>query len=219
MNKVLVFDLDDTLYKEIDFVISAFNYITEYLWKRNRVDVSNLAAELVKKKDFLLYDEIISKLEISQHDFTLEKYLELYRFHYPKLDINNNLITMLKDLKENGFILGLITDGRSITQRNKLHSLQITDFFDSIIISEENGFSKPHSFNYQQIEAQYIDSDVFLYIGDNTDKDFNYPLINDKWRSICVLDNGLNIHPQDSEFLIQNQIETIKEITNLRDIL
>ena len=62
MNKVLVFDLDDTLYKEIDFVISAFNYITEYLWKRNRVDVSKLAAELVEKKDFILYDEIISKL-------------------------------------------------------------------------------------------------------------------------------------------------------------
>ena len=126
---------------------------------------------------------------------------------------------MLKDLKENGFILGLITDGRSITQRNKLHSLQITNFFDSIIISEENGFSKLHSFNYQQIEAQYIESDVFLYIGDNTNKDFNYPLINDKWISICVLDNGLNIHPQDSEFLIQNQIETIKEITNLKDVL
>ena len=126
---------------------------------------------------------------------------------------------MLKDLKENGFILGLITDGRSITQRNKLQSLQISDFFDSIIISEENGFSKPHPFNYQQIEARYIKSDVFLYIGDNTDKDFNYPLINEKWRSICVLDNGLNIHPQDSEFLIQNEIETIKEITNLRDIL
>lgn len=219
MSKVLVFDLDDTLYKEIDFVISAFNYITEYLWRRNRIDISELAAELIKKKEFILYDEINSKLEISQHDFTLEKYLELYRFHYPKLNTNNNLITMLKDLKKNGFIIGLITDGRSITQRNKLRSLQIIDLFDTIIISEENGFSKPHYFNYQLFESKYIESEVFFYIGDNTDKDFNYPLINDKWRSVCVLDNGLNIHPQDSRFLIQNRIETIKEITNLRDIL
>ena len=90
MNKVLVFDLDDTLYKEIEFVSSAFNYITEYMWLRNRIDISSLAKDLINDKRITLYDEMMLKFDVSPQDFTLEKYLELYRFHYPKLNINKN---------------------------------------------------------------------------------------------------------------------------------
>lgn len=219
MNKVLVFDLDDTLYKEIEFVSSAFNYITEFLWLRNRIDISSLAKDLIKDKRITLYDEMMLKFDISPQDFALEKYLELYRFHYPKLNVNKNLIELLKNLKKDGFKTGLITDGRYVTQRNKLNSLQIINFFDTIIISEQTGISKPHPHNYKLIESKFIESDVFYYIGDNTDKDFIYPSKNKKWLSICVLDNGLNIHKQDSKFIFDNHIETISEITKLKEAL
>ena len=39
-NNVVVFDLDDTLYKEIDFVKSAYIYINSYINSRYNLDLS-----------------------------------------------------------------------------------------------------------------------------------------------------------------------------------
>ena len=37
-NSHVVFDLDDTLYKEIDFVKSAYNYVNTYINNRYKID-------------------------------------------------------------------------------------------------------------------------------------------------------------------------------------
>jgi putative hydrolase of the HAD superfamily len=45
----------------------------------------------------------------------------------------------LKQLKANGYKLGLITDGRSISKRKKIKALNIEKYFEYILISEEFG--------------------------------------------------------------------------------
>ena len=220
MNKgVIVFDLDDTLYKEEDFVISAFEVICEFILKRYHIDIEFLIEDLINSKNYNLYDAIIERTKLSSTEFTLEKYLTLYRFHYPKLMFDQLNLNLLNNLK-NDYYLSIITDGRSITQRNKIRSLGINRIIDDLIISEETGFEKPHPHNFKIIEKKYSDCNQLYYIGDNTSKDFNYCLGNTKlWSPICLLDNGRNIHKQDLKGFKNSELLIINELTEILTFL
>jgi putative hydrolase of the HAD superfamily len=196
-NTCIVFDLDDTLYSEIDYLKSAFSYI---------------AAEIAPESVKLVYDEMINTYisggdtfkfiteKYSEKNLTIEKLLYLYRNHYPKISLREGVLEMLIAIKKRNGRTGIITDGRSITQRNKIKALGLEEYFDKIVISEEFGSQKPadslfESFVENGIEAQYY------YIGDNIYKDFISPK-KLKWCCIGVLDKN-NIHSQNlSDFSI-----------------
>jgi putative hydrolase of the HAD superfamily len=65
----------------------------------------------------------------------------LYRNHYPSINLTSENENLLKQLKANGYKLGLITDGGSIQQRNKIKALILRNF-EYILISEEFGTEK-----------------------------------------------------------------------------
>ena len=90
--------------------------------------------------------------------------------------------------------MSLITDGRSITQRNKLRALGIESFFKNIVISEEVNSEKPSEYNFRMVMYNKI-AENYIYIADNPKKDFITP---NKlgWTSICLLDRGHNVHEQ-----------------------
>ena len=67
----------------------------------------------------------------------------------------------------------IITDGRSISQNNKIKALGLSHLAQNIIISEETGYKKPHVNNFKIIEKVYPDK-KFLYIADNTSKDLYF---------------------------------------------
>ena len=88
-------------------------------------------------------------------------------------------------------ILGLLTDGRSISQRNKLSAMGITSLFDEILISEEFGSEKPCEDNYLFFQNKYSTNDC-VYFGDNFGKDFVTPN-RLGWKTIGLLDDGLSL--------------------------
>ena len=100
----------------------------------------------------------------------------------------------LEKLLSLGIEMSLITDGRSITQRNKLRALGIESFFKSIIISEEVKSEKPSENNFRMV-MNSKSKENYIYIADNPKKDFITP---NKlgWTSICLLDRGQNVHKQ-----------------------
>ena len=51
-NSHIVFDLDDTLYKEIDFVKSAYIYINSYINSRYNLDLSKSIEKCVENRIF-----------------------------------------------------------------------------------------------------------------------------------------------------------------------
>ena len=108
----------------------------------------------------------------------------------------------------------IITDGRSISQNNKIKALGLSHLAQNIIISEETGFEKPHVNNFKIIEKVYPDK-KFLYIADNTSKDFLAPNTL-KWDTVCLLDNGQNIHKQNfdlqTKYLPKIKINHLKEL-------
>ena len=95
-------------------------------------------------------------------------------------------------IKANKGKLGIITDGRVKTQTAKIKALGITKLFDTIIISEAIGTEKPNKANFKAIENALVGSSYY-YIADNLKKDFIAPNAMG-WKTIGLIDNGLNIH-------------------------
>jgi len=211
-NTHIVFDLDDTLYKEINFVKSAYIYINSYINFRFNLDLSNNIKKCLDG-EVNFFDLINSKLYPDQ-SFPIEKYLELYRFHYPQISFSHDTTVFLKTILSHNIDFSIITDGRSISQRNKIKALGLYDLVKNIIISEETGFEKPHLNNFKLLERIYPDKKL-VYIADNTSKDFLAPnLLN--WNTICLLDNGENIHRQNFDLNFE-YLPKIK-VNNLTDI-
>ena len=84
----------------------------------------------------------------------------------------NKLILIKKHFKN----LILITNGRKITQRNKIKSLKINNFFKKIIISDEIGVKKPNKLIYKKILDQYRNANK-VFIGDNLYIDLITPIM------------------------------------------
>ena len=211
-NTHIVFDLDDTLYKEIDFVKSAYIYINDYLKLRFKLDLSS-GIEKCINENINFFDFINSKLSLRKR-LSIEKYLELYRFHYPNISLSDDKTIFLRELTRKNVEFSIITDGRSISQRNKIHSLGLSNSVKKIIISEETGFEKPDFHNFKLIEDLHIGK-KFLYVADNTSKDFVAPnALN--WDTCCLLDNGQNIHKQNFalniEYMPKKRIKSFKEL-------
>lgn len=187
-NKYFIFDLDDTLFYEIDYLKSAY------------IEIANML------RDETLYSEMLSWYESNlnvfeiiekNYNFSKSELISLYRLHIPNLNLNDGTFNLLQKIKSKGHLLGLITDGRSITQRNKLKSLQIESLFDQIIISEEFGSTKPCLKNYEVFKQKNVTD--YFYIADNVSKDFISP---NKlgWKTVCLIDKGFNIHKQSFDF-------------------
>lgn len=195
-NTIVCFDIDDTLYKERDFVLSAYDEVSAYL--SARFDI---------RKD-ILYKLMVEAIERGlpplqyvssaiKRDVPLSECLNVYRRHVPNISLDKQTILVLRTLKERGCTLGLITDGRSITQRNKIAALGLSDYIDDtdIIISEEVCSEKPSQRNYRPFMDRYPQG-RYVYVADNIEKDFIAPNMLG-WTTICLLDNGKNIHRQD----------------------
>jgi putative hydrolase of the HAD superfamily len=189
---VVVFDLDDTLYKEVEYLKSAFREIAQVLKKETGQNLLERMMGLYRD-DKEVFGTIIKEYQIQT--YTQNDLIEIYRNHKPDLHLEDHIADKLNEIKNSGIATGLITDGRSHTQRNKLESLGLQDYFDEVLISEEFGREKPDPGTFEYIENK-LQGEGYVYIADNIQKDFIAPN-NLGWNTVCLLEDGTNIHPQN----------------------
>lgn len=202
--KVVCFDLDDTLYKEIDYLKSAYREIATYAASYCSGCSDSPMILAVKAYNIMLtaYKEgqnAFERLNVFLGiDLPISEYVQIYRMHKPKICLSDDVVYTLNTLKASGCIIGLITDGRSLQQRNKIEALGLRRWIadEDIIISEEFGSEKPAYANYEYFMRRYPACYDFTYVGDNLKKDFIAP---NKlgWQTVCMKDDGRNIHKQD----------------------
>ncbi|MDE5875906.1 MAG: HAD family hydrolase [Muribaculaceae bacterium] len=200
---VVVFDLDDTLYDEVDFVLSGIEAILLLLGNIEGVDTDEcrrVMYEAVNRHENH-YSALESYLDHNgiRSQVNMEYIVTALRNHYPcHIELRPGMRQTLENLYKHGVILGLLTDGRSVTQRHKIESLGIGHYFDSeaIRISGETGVDKHKAAAYSWFMEHYPDR-RYVYIGDNPAKDFLYPN-RMGWLTICIADPGRNIHPQQN---------------------
>lgn len=219
MKTVVAFDLDDTLFKEADFLESSYRCIARQLSnKYSRLNYHDCLDKMFHSDN--AFDSIIDYLSqyVTDHDETVAWCIETYRTHIPDISLSTDTTTLLEALQRKHTDMAIITDGRINTQTNKMHALRLTRFVpeERIFISDAIGFDKTHPQAFTLLMNQYTDNTGFCYIGDNPAKDFYWPN-RMGWKTFCLMDNtGRNVHRQDFNlpdlYLPQHKINNLSEI-------
>ncbi|QWR76945.1 HAD family hydrolase [Candidatus Magnetomonas plexicatena] len=177
--KAAIFDIDDTLYPEMMFVRSGFRVVAEYLGREFSEDsdfIFSRMLEILKSDgrgkvfDNILYE--IGKLSC-ENVLTL---LYLYRNHKPDIQLYDDVVPVIKKLRNSGVKTAVITDGMTSVQQNKVNALKIQPLFDVIIYTDSLGanYWKPSHVPFQ-IALNILglsSSSGCVYVGDNPTKDF-----------------------------------------------
>ncbi len=212
-NTVIVFDLDDTLFKEIDFVKSAYFEIARILEIQIGKNIYKELFNLFKNKQ-PVFDIIKEKYNFN---VTINELVDIYRYHIPTISLVPACAQFIKNKKGN-YKFALVTDGRSVTQRNKIKVLGIEKLFkNNIYISQEVGFNKLSPNSFQAIINNFPNAN-FVYFADNVAKDFYIPNTLG-WKTIQIKDEKNNIHPNNITTAKNYKPQLIINYKNLQSLI
>lgn len=219
MIKLVAFDLDDTLYNEKDFVFGAFKEVSEYLsdkYNLNSQDVYSDMINILKSHGRgKIFNIICDNYNINED---IKALVQVYRNAKPKLKLYEDSVEILNKLKYN-YKLGLITDGLAYVQWNKIKVLEVENYFDNIIVTDDLGreYWKPHIMPFQNMAEKFdfLPSEC-VYIGDNPNKDF-YGAKKLGYKTIRLIrEAGDHIHVRlDSEYEADYEISSLNEIISI----
>ena len=191
----IIFDLDDTLSAERDYVASALHTIARLGAERSGIDSTTILTMLESEFDT---GRAFDKAEaLTGGAITATEMLEIYRTAIPVISLPTSTEVLLADLRREGYTLGIITDGRTITQTNKFKALGLDRYIDTSLlsISESVGADKLSDLPWERMERLTPGCTRRIYCGDNPAKDFVRP--NSRgWTTLALRDSGRNIHPQ-----------------------
>ena len=180
--KVIIFDLDDTLYDEVDYcksgLYAAAGFLAETIEDLAVDDIFNAFWEqFCKGNQTQTFNFAIEKLGFSYNDELIEELIKSYREHKPKIKLPEDSLAVLKQLRKK-YTLALLTDGFLPAQKLKVEALKIEKFFSCIVYTEELGrdYWKPSPEGFERILQTFkIQPENAVYIGDNEKKDFIAP--------------------------------------------
>ncbi|MGL5933444.1 MAG: HAD family hydrolase [Cetobacterium sp.] len=176
--KIIIFDLDDTLISEREYIKSGFDIIALELSKKYKVEFVLIREEMDKlflEDSKNLFNRVLDKFNCDYDQDYIISLIKLYRNHTPKIKLYDDAKKILEYLKDNGYSMGLITDGYKESQRKKIEVLDIQKYFEQIIVTDELGreFWKPSKVPYSLMKENFrCDYKDMVYIGDNIQKDF-----------------------------------------------
>ncbi|MFI4913273.1 MAG: HAD family hydrolase [Sedimentisphaeraceae bacterium JB056] len=222
--KYIVFDLDDTLYPELDYCKSGFMAISEkvsYLHGLKKELVFgclwNLFSNGDKRK---VFNGMFEEFNIKYNQDDIVSLVKIYRNHFPDINLPEESLFVLNKLK-GACKLGLLTDGYMPAQELKVKSLGIENYFDRIVYTELLGREnwKPSSAGFEIImeEDDFLPSE-YIYIADNPLKDFSGPS-KLGWRSVWlkrqagIYHNEIPENSQPAEF----EIKKLKDLLDIRN--
>ena len=166
--KGVIFDLDDTLYSEKEYVKSGYKAVSEYLGGGYQ---ERLWSCFEAGKPAI--DELLKAIGREPEKGAV---LDVYRSHKPDIHLYDGVAEMIETLKNKGIKVGIITDGRPEGQRNKLEALGLVEKVDDIIITDELGgtqFRKPCDIAFRIMTTRWrLNPADVVYVGDNPAKDF-----------------------------------------------
>jgi putative hydrolase of the HAD superfamily len=175
--QAIVFDLDDTLYPERDFVLSGFQAVANWGAANLGIDedkgyqtLFKLYSEGVRNDTF---DRWLAIHDVDRSDL-VSQLLDIYRQHTPIVSPFPEVIELLTTLAPS-YKIGLVSDGYLAVQQRKWLALGLDNFFDAVVFSDSLGREnwKPSMAPFKLVlERLNIAPEFSVYIGDNPRKDF-----------------------------------------------
>ena len=210
--KGVIFDLDDTLYSEKQYVKSGYKKIAEYIGHQEAEEkLWNYFLEGKPAIDAYL-------IEIGAENKKAEC-LDIYRSQMPEINLYDDVAELFQSLKENDIKVGIITDGRPEGQRNKIKALGLEKLVDDIIITDELGgvqFRKPNDISFRIMQCRWrVPFEQMVYIGDNLGKDFQAPRQLGMRRIYIMNEEGLYTNKEK----VDGILETVIGINGVKEVL
>jgi putative hydrolase of the HAD superfamily len=178
MIKAVIFDLDGTLLDrdtsierfistQYDRLFDGSNHIPKdnYI---NRFIELDCHGHVWKDK---VYQDLVTEFDIKEIGWQklLADYESQFQFHCVPFPFLNE---MLDTLKQQGYLLGIITNGRGEFQNRAIDGLKIRNYFDVILISELEKVRKPQAeIFHRAIDRLKILAAESVFVGDNPEAD------------------------------------------------
>ncbi len=175
MFRALVFDLDDTLYSERDFVMSGYRAVARYLADTRRCSLDTAFSIMVetyeKSGRHTVFPALIEQL--ADASLSLSELINIYRQHKPDIQLYPGYLDLLHKLARH-YRMGIITDGLPSVQERKVHALGLRSIMDKIIYTWEYGSEKekPHPLSFSLMLQHFqAEPGSALFVGDCPEKD------------------------------------------------
>lgn len=181
MIKAIFFDLDNTLYDQMEYFLSGFATISDHLSQKYALakdDIYSRLMTLQHTKGSMytnLFDGLLDSFGI--HDKKEVQNL-IHLYHTTSVDtlsLYEDAADVLPGLAED-YLLGLITNGNAGMQRRKAAALNLNRLLKIRIYTADIGFPKPSPQGFQYaISISGTQPSESIYVGDNPYTDFAGP--------------------------------------------
>ena len=182
MITTIIFDLDDTLYDEIEYCKSGFASVSEFLAGLPKAPPSEriFAAfwkQFTAGNRTKTFNAALDELGLDYDDKLIKELIKAYRDHVPKITLPQDSRDVLCQLSGK-YTLALLTDGFLPAQQLKVQALGIEKYFKCIVYTEQLGRDcwKPSPAGLEQLMQDLnTKPETIAYVADNEKKDFIAP--------------------------------------------
>lgn len=186
MLKCVLFDLDNTLllkkptiveqvfnlvlreHSETKFEVVEKAYAASELWQGQQIQKENETGQRMSDEEYLqnVFDVYRKYLPLDKHD--MEDFFDIFTGNHAKnYELTPGALDILSLLKKERIALGVVSNNHSKV-RQALTALNITTFFDCIVISEEVNLFKPDPKILEYAcEMVGVPCEESLYVGDH----------------------------------------------------
>ncbi len=177
--RAVIFDLDDVLYNEKDYVYAAYRAIAKFLSSKCGLSGEEIYVRLIgalyEKTGMYprLFNDLLVNIGLGEE--LVPEVLRIYSEVDSELSLYPNVGELLNVLRVRGFKLGLLSNGTVKIQKNKVRLLGVEKFFDVVMYAREKGkeYDKPNPEAYRMVlERLGVSPKEAVCIGDNPYTDF-----------------------------------------------
>ncbi|MCM3665880.1 HAD family hydrolase [Mesobacillus subterraneus] len=169
--KAVIFDFDGTLADTLPVCFLAFEAVFREFDNRE-VTIEEIKAMFGPSETGIICENLMN----NNYDEAIELYYEIYsKRHRNIVQDNEEINTLIRQLKTNGYKLGIVTGKARRSLEISLDCLGLKNFFDVIVTGDDVEYPKPHpeginkvlkNLNVSPKEAVFLgDSDADIMAG------------------------------------------------------
>jgi putative hydrolase of the HAD superfamily len=173
--RVIVLDLDDTLFPEHDYVRSGFEAVDHLI----RLSFGSTGFLQHAWSFFIagyrrkIFDAALERMHLPVERNVISGMVAVYRSHIPCISLFSDAESFL-DRHFCKYPLCILSDGALSSQFHKYNALNLDRWCEAQVFTDLFGKDtwKPAAEGYQKVESKFPQATHFTYIADNPIKDF-----------------------------------------------